>query len=80
MTKRIIYCFTLLIVSLNLNAAQPDWSLYNELLQRYIIKKTVNDIPLNYVKYQALFDDANFEKVIATIENFPTDGCCMGSE
>jgi len=73
MHKKILYFLSLLLLSFNLSAAQPDWTSYTSLLEKHITPKTVSGIPLNYVNYQALFNDPLFPDVIAIIERFSTD-------
>ena len=72
MNKQIIYFLSLLLFSMNISAAQPDWNNYDKLLQRYLTQKTVKGIQLNYLNYQDLFQDPLFSEVVNTIESFPT--------
>jgi hypothetical protein len=71
MMARTLTLLTLLMTSLSLNAAQPDWSTYNQLLKRHVGAQVVNDIQLNYIDYRSLFKDPEFSALIETIENFP---------
>jgi len=71
MNKQIIYFLSLLLLSMNISADQPDWNSYDKLLKHYITQKTVEGIPLNYLNYQGLFQSPLFSEVVNTIESFP---------
>lgn len=71
--KRIICFFAVLLLPFGLHAGQADWSTYNRLLQIHVTPKTVKGIKLNYVDYQSLFKDPDFQHVITYVESFPVN-------
>ena len=51
-------------------AAEPDWSIYSDMLHQYVKPETHHDVTLNWVNYTGLKTDPRWEQVVQAVENF----------
>ena len=67
----ILLCLTVFFTGFDLSAAEPDWTLYNSILKKYVSKGTRNNINLNLVQYSHLKNDPAWQRLISQMSNFP---------
>ncbi|MDA0978384.1 MAG: DUF547 domain-containing protein [Proteobacteria bacterium] len=56
--------------SIGVAAEEPDWRLYGELLQQYVVEGEINQIAANLVDYPGLSEDPRFHQVVKDIRGF----------
>lgn len=54
-------------------AAEPDWSAYGQLLERYLSRRSEAGIELAWLDYSALRQDPAFPRVVEQIAVFPAE-------
>jgi Protein of unknown function, DUF547 len=59
------------LLSTGAAAAEPDWTDYEYLLQRYVARGTTAGVELNQVDYRGLGSDAAFAAAVAKLAAFP---------
>lgn len=69
-TKRLLAFTTLLMLSFNIFAAEPDWSAYAEVLKS-VSPGTKNNVKLALVDYQRLKENGKLEAAYQQLSNFP---------
>ena len=69
-TRLILVCGFCLVLSVQ--AAEPDWDLYDNVLAKHVKQGAKDGVTLNLVDYQALANDKAFAQVIASIAEFDT--------
>ncbi|MGR9014925.1 MAG: DUF547 domain-containing protein [Gammaproteobacteria bacterium] len=68
--KRLMIYTSLLILSFNAFAAEPDWSAYAEALKS-VTPGTKNEVKLSLTDYQALKENGKLEAAYQQLSNFP---------
>ncbi len=66
-----LLAMVLLVNSISLFAAEPDWRDYNQILRNYVKVEHHFDTPLSWVDYSRLKQDPAFAKVVGQIEHYP---------
>jgi len=67
--RRILYCLLLLPAAFA-HAAEPDWSTYAAVLGAHVRQGSIDGTKLNVVDYEAIREDARFERVVRTVREF----------
>lgn len=76
MTQRWVRFLSLLLIltgSSTAGAVEPDWTTYNQLLQKYISLAPLNGERVNMVRYSRLRRNTIFHHEVEKIENYPLD-------
>lgn len=60
----------LMLVPLAATATAPDWTLYDELLVKYVTAGTRDGVEFNLVDYEGLADDPKFDSLVRGIRAF----------
>jgi hypothetical protein len=63
----------LLLSALTSHAAEPDWSLYGDLLAKYVSEGTVHGVKLNVVNYAGLKSNGELEAVAVQLSVYPLE-------
>jgi len=69
----ILIFFLLQVIPLRVSAATPDWTLYSHILEKYVNREVHSGIPVNWVDYSGLKQEPDFNKLVKSIETFPTE-------
>ncbi len=69
--KKTILIGLLVLIPYGVQAAEPDWRLYDQFLQRYISVKTEDGITLHWLNYTMLKKDQDFTRLVQMLEQFP---------
>ncbi len=70
LTKRLMIFTTLLVLSFNTFASEPDWSTYADVLKS-VSQGTKNNVKLALVDYQALKENGKLEAAYRQLSSFP---------
>lgn len=72
--------FLLLLLPLPLTAAEPDWSVYDGLLKKYVKPGTKNNVQLAYVDYGSLKQDPAWPVALSRLEQFSPENLSSRAE
>jgi hypothetical protein len=64
----VMACYGLLATA---HAREPDWSLYDQLLERYVSADEYQGTALAWVDYEGLFQDPRFQQSLRQLSDFP---------
>ncbi len=63
-------CGFWLLGSAAVNASEPDWTLYGEVLQQHVTPGVIEGVAVNKVNYTAIATDPRFPAVVQMVRNF----------
>jgi hypothetical protein len=69
--RSLLLLILLSVANMQAYAAEPNWQPYAELLNKYVVSKPHEKGTLHWVNYSQIKNDALFQKVVSTIENYP---------
>lgn len=71
--KKLILFFLGLLICAGCFAKEPDWTLYQKLLDKYVTEKSYEGGTISWVHYSKMKNDPLFAQVVKIVETYPTD-------
>lgn len=75
-----ILLISIILLNTQAWAQEPNWQPYAKLLDKYVVSTSYQKGTLNWVQYSKIKNDALFQTVVKTIENYPTKNLNSKSE
>ncbi|MBI4005820.1 MAG: hypothetical protein HY356_04055 [Gammaproteobacteria bacterium] len=72
-TENLFIFFSFLVNPYSVFGLEPDWSEYDQILGKYVSSRIQSGIPVNWVDYSGISRDPIFNKLVQSIETFPTE-------